>query len=220
LNLQDKIIVITAGPTYEKIDPVRFIGNHSSGKMGFSLAKVCLDKGAKVILITGPTQQEIDSSKNLKLIKITTADEMFTESINYFNDADVFIMSAAVADYRPKTIATEKIKKKEASLTIELEPTTDILKHLGKHKKNQTLIGFALETNDEEVNATKKLLSKNLDFIVLNSLKNKGTCFGGDDNQITIIEKSKSTDFSIKPKIEVARDIVDYLNKKINEKFN
>lgn len=212
MNLKDKTVVITAGPTYEKIDPVRFIGNHSSGKMGFSIAKTCLNKGAKVILITGPTQQIIESSENLNLIKITTAEEMFEQSKTYFKYADIFIMSAAVADYRPKTVANQKIKKKETSLTIELEPTKDILKHLGENKEGQILIGFALETNNEMENAKSKLTRKNLDFIVLNSLQDKNAGFGFDTNKITIIDKENNTfNSTLKSKDEIALDIINYL---------
>jgi phosphopantothenoylcysteine decarboxylase/phosphopantothenate--cysteine ligase len=219
MQLQGKKILITAGPTYEPIDPVRFIGNHSSGKMGYAIVDVLIKKGAQVTLITGPTA--LAPNPLATVVEIQSAQEMFEAVMLELPSQDIVILSAAVADYSPKFVSLKKIKKQEGNFTIELVKTKDIAKEVGLLKTNkQITVGFALETNDEEVNATKKLLSKNLDFIVLNSLKNKGTCFGGDDNQITIIEKSKSTDFSIKPKIEVARDIVDYLNKKINEKFN
>ncbi len=212
MNLKNKTIVITTGPTYEKIDPVRFIGNHSSGKMGFSIAKKCLEKGANVILITGPTQQQITPEKNLTLVKITTAKEMFEQSKLFYTKADAFIMSAAVADYRPKTVANQKIKKKETSLTIELEPTDDILKYLGDSKQNQILIGFALETNNEVENAKGKLIRKNLDFIVLNSLQDKNAGFGFDTNKITIIDKQNNTfNSTLKSKDEIALDIIHYL---------
>lgn len=212
MNLKNKTVVITAGPTYEKIDPVRFIGNHSSGKMGFSLAKACLQKGADVVLITGPTQQEILASEQLKRINIVTADEMFEQSKKYFTEADVFIMSAAVADYKPRKVAEQKIKKKEASLTIELEPTQDILKYLGQHKQNQILVGFALETNNEIENAKGKLTRKNLDFIVLNSLQDKNAGFGYDTNKITIIDKENNTfKTSLKTKDEIAKDVISYV---------
>lgn len=214
MNLKGKTIVITAGPTYEKIDPVRFIGNHSTGKMGFSIAKASLKKGANVVLISGPSQQIIEKNKNLLIVNVTTAEEMFNASKKYFNKADAFIMSAAVADYRPKYVADQKIKKKNAALNIELEPTTDILKHLGKHKENQILVGFALETDNEIENALGKLKRKNLNFIVLNSLQDKNAGFGFDTNKITIIDdRNKTIETPLKSKDEIADDIIEYLEK-------
>lgn len=209
LPLQNKKVLITAGPTYEAIDPVRFIGNHSSGKMGFALAMECVKAGAKVTLICGPTSLFINHP-NITRINITTAEEMFSEVKYEFIEHDICIMSAAVADYKPKTVAAEKIKKKEVSFSIDLEKTTDILQYLGQIKTKQILVGFALETNNEIVNAIKKLNSKNLDLIVLNSLKDTGAGFKGDKNQITIIDKNqKQTDYTLKSKHDVAKDIID-----------
>ena len=215
LPLRNKKVLITAGPTYEAIDPVRFIGNHSSGKMGFELAKVAASLGAEVVLITGPTKEVISNSL-VKVISITSAEDMYKASQEYYNTVDVAICAAAVADYKPKNVATQKIKKKETTFTIELEKTKDILASLGAIKKNQFLIGFALETNNEVENAKGKLKRKNLDFIVLNSLQDKGAGFGKPTNKITIIDKDDSlTSFELKSKNEVANDIINYLLKKI-----
>jgi len=203
-----KHILITAGPTQEAIDPVRFISNQSSGKMGYAIAEHCANLGANVTLISGPTALNINH-QNIKKIAVTTADEMFTSVHQYFAMADVCIMCAAVTDYTVKNIATEKIKKNEQFLTLELVKTKDILESLGKIKKfNQLLIGFALETNNEEINAIKKLKQKNLDFIVLNSLNDEGAGFKTDSNKITIIDKDlHKTTFSLKSKNDVAKDI-------------
>lgn len=203
-----KHILITAGPTQEAIDPVRFISNQSSGKMGYAIAEHCANLGANVTLISGPTALNINH-QNIKKIAVTTADEMFTSVHQYFAMADVCIMCAAVTDYTVKNIATEKIKKNEQFLTLELVKTKDILESLGKIKKfNQLLIGFALETNNEEINAIKKLKQKNLDFIVLNSLNDEGAGFKTDSNKITIIDKDlHETTFSLKRKNDVAKDI-------------
>jgi len=211
-ELDKKKILITAGPTYEKIDPVRFIGNHSSGKMGFALAEECANRGALVSLISGPVNVKT-THPNIHLIPVVSAQEMCEESLKEFEQCDVAILCAAVADFTPKTKSDQKIKREKDNLTIELTPTQDIAAHLGKHKKdNQVLVGFALETENESANATKKLERKNLDFIVLNSLQNKGAGFQVDTNQITIIDKSgKRTDFPLKSKKEVANDIIDYL---------
>ena len=215
LLLRNKKVLITAGPTYEAIDPVRFIGNHSSGKMGFELAKVAASLGAEVILITGPTKEVISNSL-IKVISVTSAEEMYNASHECFNTVDVAICAAAVADYKPKKVATQKIKKKETTFTIELEKTKDILASLGAIKKNQFLIGFALETNNEIENAKGKLKRKKLDFIVLNSLQDKGAGFGKPTNKITIIDKDESlTSFELKSKKEVANDIINYLLNKI-----
>jgi phosphopantothenoylcysteine decarboxylase/phosphopantothenate--cysteine ligase len=215
LPLINKRVLITAGPTYEAIDPVRFIGNHSSGKMGFELAKVMSRLGAEVTLITGPTKEKISNSL-VTLVPITSAEEMYVAAHEYFLNSDVVICAAAVADYKPKNIATQKIKKKETTFNIELVKTKDILASLGAIKKEQFLIGFALETNNEIENAKVKLERKNLDFIVLNSLQDKGAGFGKSTNKITIIDKDDSlTSFELKSKKDVATDIVNYLLKKI-----
>ena len=189
LPLKGKKVLITAGPTYEAIDPVRFIGNHSSGKMGFAIAKAAANFGAEVFLISGPIHQQIDHSL-IQKIDVVSADDMYKASHQYFADVNIAILSAAVADYKPKNIASQKIKKKDASLTIELEPTKDILASLGDIKKHQYLVGFALETENELENAKKKLKSKNLDAIVLNSLQDKGAGFATNTNKITIIDKN------------------------------
>ncbi|GAA3992358.1 bifunctional phosphopantothenoylcysteine decarboxylase/phosphopantothenate--cysteine ligase CoaBC [Mucilaginibacter dorajii] len=206
--LADQKIIVTAGPTYEAIDPVRFIGNHSSGKMGFAIADELAAMGAGVTLITGPTAQ-VSKQQNIKRIDVTSAAEMLDACLTHYETAKACIMSAAVADYTPVHVAGQKIKKKEASLNIELKSTTDILKTLGDHKANgQILVGFALETNDEEMNAITKLQKKNLDFIVLNSLNDAGAGFKKDTNKITIIDRRlQKTTFELKSKDEVAKDI-------------
>lgn len=207
LPLRNKKILITAGPTYEAIDPVRFIGNHSSGKMGFELAKEAAKLGAEVTLITGPTYLNLESS-SVKVVRVTTAEEMYTAVHTHFPNVDVVIASAAVSDYKPKEVIDQKIKKKESSLSIELVPTQDILESLGKIKKHQKLIGFALETNNEVENAQSKLERKNLDFIVLNSLQDKGAGFKKDTNKISIIIKDEIKKFELKSKSDVAQDIL------------
>lgn len=212
LPLAGKEITITAGPTYEAIDPVRFIGNHSSGKMGFELAKRALDLGAKVNLITGPTHLHLKHS-NLTRIDVVSAQEMYDATLSKFDLSSVVIASAAVSDYRPKHPFDQKMKKSKDALHIELEPTTDILMHLGSIKKDQILVGFALETNDEEKNAKSKLKRKNLDFIVLNSLNDQGAGFKTDTNKITLITNSETIRFKTKPKSEVAKDIFDHILK-------
>lgn len=215
LPLRDKKVLITAGPTYEAIDPVRFIGNHSSGKMGFELALAAANLGAEVVLISGPTKETIKNSL-VTVIPVTSANEMYTVAHEYFNTVDVAICAAAVADYRPKHVADQKIKKKTATFTIELEKTKDILASLGEIKQQQILIGFALETNNEVENAKGKLKRKNLDFIVLNSLQDKGAGFGKATNKITIIDADESlTSFDLKPKKEVAQDILNHLLNKL-----
>ncbi len=211
--LRGKRIMITAGPTYEKIDPVRFIGNYSSGKMGFALAEECARQGAEVELIAGP----VALTTNHPLIhrtNVESCEEMYQAAIRLYGSCDAAILCAAVADFRPETIATEKIKREKDDLVIRLKPTHDIAAELGKMKRNdQRLIGFALETNDEQQNAQGKLERKNFDFIVLNSLRNEGTCFQSDENQISIISRQGQKDFSRKPKCEVATDIVNELVK-------
>jgi len=207
LPLFKKKVLITAGPTYEAIDPVRFIGNHSSGKMGFELAKTAASLGAEVYLITGPSNETVSNS-SIKRIDVVSTEEMYNAVHNYFKTVDVAILSAAVADYKPKNVATQKIKKASDSMTIELVKTQDILASLGKEKTTQILVGFALETNNEIENAKTKLLKKNLDFIVLNSLQDKGAGFKKDTNKVTIIDKFKNiSEFSLKSKAAVAEDI-------------
>jgi phosphopantothenoylcysteine decarboxylase/phosphopantothenate--cysteine ligase len=209
-DLAKKKVLITAGPTYERIDPVRFIGNFSSGKMGFALAMEAADRGAEVILITGPTNLTAQH-KNIKRINVTTADEMHRQCLENSGSADTIIMAAAVADYKPVNESSEKIKKEKGRPVIELEMTTDILADLGRHKQpNQVLVGFALESDQELVNAEKKLKTKNLDFIVLNSLNDSGAGFGYDTNKVTILKRNGDiVHGTLKSKQEVARDILD-----------
>jgi phosphopantothenoylcysteine decarboxylase/phosphopantothenate--cysteine ligase len=216
MPLCNKKVMITAGPTYEAIDPVRFIGNHSSGKMGFELAKEAAKLGAEVILISGPSHLNLENS-NIKLIRVTTAQEMYNAAHEFYDTMDVAIAAAAVSDYKPKTAAKQKMKKQEAVLTIELTPTRDILASLGKLKKKQKLIGFALETENELENAKGKLESKNLDFIVLNSLNDEGAGFKSDTNKIKIITKDEVKTFGLKSKSEVAQDILNEVILLLNE---
>jgi phosphopantothenoylcysteine decarboxylase/phosphopantothenate--cysteine ligase len=205
--LKGKKVLITAGPTYEMIDPVRFIGNFSTGKMGIQLAEEAHALGAEVVLVCGPSS--VSSSPEIDRINVTSAAEMLEACEKHFESAHVAILSAAVADYRPVHQAMQKIKKHEASMQIELESTPDILKTLGGKKQHQILVGFALETDHELENAGKKLQSKNLDLIVLNSLQDKGAGFGHDTNKVTILHKSnKISRFELKSKQEVARDIL------------
>ncbi|SDS53851.1 phosphopantothenoylcysteine decarboxylase / phosphopantothenate--cysteine ligase [Formosa sp. Hel1_31_208] len=213
LPLKSKKILITAGPTYEAIDPVRFIGNHSSGKMGFEIAKAAANLGAQVILITGPSHQTVSHSL-IKVIRVISAQDMYEQAHQYFEDVDIAILSAAVADYKPKYIASQKIKKKESTFTIELEKTKDILKSLGEIKKQQFLVGFALETNNELQHAKGKLESKNLDLIVLNSLNDKGAGFGGSTNKVTFITAAHDIlEHELKSKTEVAQDLMQQILK-------
>jgi len=208
LLLAGKKVLVTAGPTFEAIDPVRFIGNHSSGKMGFKLADELANLGAEVTLIAGPSQQETQN-KSIKRINITSAEEMLQQCLTYFPDSRICIMNAAVADFTPTVVADQKIKKQDNSLTIELKPTTDILQTLGAQKKHdQILVGFALETNDGEHYALDKLKRKNLDLIVLNSLADAGAGFKTDTNKVTMIDKNlQKTEIELKSKAEVAADI-------------
>lgn len=216
LPLRGKKYLITAGPTYEAIDPVRFIGNHSSGKMGYAIAETAAELGAEVILISGPTALKLDNDF-VKIIRVTSAEEMYAAAHKYFDKIDVAILSAAVADYRPSEVASEKIKKKDTELTLRLSKTKDILASLGEIKKNQFLVGFALETENEEENAKLKLKKKNLDLIVLNSLRDKGAGFQTDTNKITLIGKdNKTLPFPVKPKKEVAKDILEYIIEQTN----
>ena len=213
LPLNGKQVLITAGPTYEAIDPVRFIGNHSSGKMGFEIANAAANLGAKVVIISGPTHEKAEHSL-ITVIPVQSASDMYDAVHNHFNDSDIAILSAAVADYKPKKVSSRKIKKKDSTLQLELEKTKDILASLGKIKQNKLLVGFALETNDELENAIKKLKSKNLDLIVLNSLNDKGAGFGGTTNKVTIINKNETiTNYSLKSKTEVAKDIMNEILK-------
>lgn len=215
--LKNKKILITAGPTYEAIDPVRFIGNHSSGKMGYALAETAAELGAQVILISGPTHLNL-KNKTIHHISVTSADEMYSACHQYFQNVEIAILSAAVADFKPKIKANQKIKKEGAALSIELEPTKDILASLGEIKRNQFLLGFALETENELENSKKKLKKKNLDLIVLNSLNDKGAGFGSDTNKITIIHKNEMVkSFDLKSKKEVAIDIFNEIIQVINE---
>lgn len=210
-SLSKKKILITAGPTYEKLDPVRFIGNYSSGKMGFALAEECAERGAEVVLIAGPVSLKTHHY-NIRRIDVESAEQMYKAAIDEFTNADTAILCAAVADYRPKEQADNKIKRKEGTnLTLELIPNKDIAASLGKVKKEgQTLIGFALETNNEEQNALDKIKKKNLDYIVLNSLNDSGAGFQHDTNKIAILDKSGNRkNFELKSKIEVARDIIN-----------
>ncbi|MFC3562451.1 bifunctional phosphopantothenoylcysteine decarboxylase/phosphopantothenate--cysteine ligase CoaBC [Pedobacter jamesrossensis] len=213
MPLFGKKVMVTAGPTYEVIDPVRFIGNHSSGKMGFAIADELVKLGADVTLVAGPTSLQAD--KTLKRINVVSALDMFNACTSIFSETDITVMCAAVADYRPKTVANQKIKKQDGDFILELEKTTDILASLGKSKKsNQILVGFALETNDEENYAKGKLEKKNLDLVVLNSLNDKGAGFKSDTNKITIFNKAlEKTAFELKSKAEVAKDICEAILK-------
>ena len=215
-NLEGKTVLITAGPTYEAIDPVRFIGNHSSGKMGFSLAEEAVKRGAKVILISGPTSQNTNH-KNIEIHRVTTAKEMYEQVFKYYEKVDIAIASAAVADYAPKIVAKEKIKKSEEEFTIELVKNPDILKTMGEKKTHQFLVGFALETQNEEENAKSKLQKKNLDMIVLNSLRDEGAGFQKDTNKVKILTHSEQKEFSLKSKDEVAKDILDFVETQLKK---
>ncbi len=208
LLLAGKKVLVTAGPTFEAIDPVRFIGNHSSGKMGFKLADELANLGAEVTLIAGPSQQDTQN-KSIKRINITSAEEMLQQCLTYFPDARICIMNAAVADFTPTVVANQKIKKQDSSLTIALKPTVDILQTLGAQKKHdQILVGFALETTNGEQYALDKLKRKNLDLIVLNSLADAGAGFKTDTNKVTMIDKNlQKTEIELKSKAEVAADI-------------
>lgn len=210
-DLCGKRIMITAGPTYENIDPVRFIGNYSTGKMGFALAAECSHRGADVTLIAGPVALPTPD-KRIKRIDVESCEQMRKAAVEVFPQTDATILCAAVADFRPEIVAERKIKRAGDGLVLRLVPTHDIAAELGQMKHNgQTLVGFALETNDEEANAESKLERKNFDFIVLNSLRNKGTCFRSDQNQISIISRNGKKDFPKKAKSDVAKDIIDEL---------
>jgi len=215
LPLYGKKVLISAGPTVEQLDPVRFISNHSSGKMGYSLAETALSLGGDVTLVSGPTNQII-SSKKIHLINVKTGNEMYSNILDNYEDADIVIMAAAVSDYKPKEFSQKKIKKDNKEINIKFEKTTDILNELGKHKKNQFLVGFALENDNEIINAKTKLKNKNLDLIVLNSLNDKGAGFGYDTNKVSLINKSDEiVTFDLKEKSMVALDIFNYIIKTI-----
>lgn len=209
-DLKDKKILITAGPTYEKIDPVRFIGNYSSGKMGFALAEECSRRGAKVVLVAGPVS--LTCTENIQRVDVESCKEMYEAAVGEFPNCNAAILCAAVADFRPETIAEQKIKRVGDDLLLKLKPTQDIAATIGSMKgEGQRIVAFALETNEEESNAQRKLEKKNADFIVLNSTRIPGTTFQSDDNQITIINKEGKKSYAKKPKTEVARDIIDEL---------
>ena len=210
-DLQGKKVMITAGPTYEKIDPVRFIGNYSSGKMGYALAEACAERGAEVTLVSGPVNREV-IHPNIKRINVESAAEMYQAAVKNYEDADAGILCAAVADFTPEVTAEQKIKREKDDLILRLKPTQDIAAALGKQKRpEQRLVGFALETNDEVSHAQDKLKRKNFDFIVLNSLNDKGAGFRCDTNKIAIIDRDGITAYPLKPKTEVATDIIDKL---------
>ena len=217
-ELSGKKVLITAGPTYESLDPVRFIGNHSSGKMGFALAEEMFAMGANVTLVTGPTKETL-AFTGIKKVDVVSANEMYTTCMEYSTSSDIMVMSAAVADHSPVTIEKNKIKKKEDSWSVALTKTKDILFTLGEQKlPNQFLVGFALETNNEVDNALQKLHNKNVDCIVLNSLRDNNAGFGYDTNKITILHKSGETiEFDLKSKKEVAKDIVSFIISKLND---
>ena len=217
LPLKGKKVLVTAGPTYEAIDPVRFIGNHSSGKMGFAIASAAANLGAEVFLISGPSNQQIKHSL-VHRVDVVSAEEMYDASHMYFKDVDIAILSAAVADYKPKKSASQKIKKTDTALELSLSPTKDILASLGAIKKQQYLVGFALETNNEIENAKGKLKRKNLDAIILNSLQDKGAGFAKDTNKITIIDKEfNEKAFKLKSKVAVAKDIMNEIVNRIKK---
>lgn len=216
LPLRGKKILVTAGPTYEPIDPVRFIGNHSSGKMGFDIAKAAADEGAEVILVSGPTHLKLNHPL-VKVVSVTSSEEMYHACHEYFADVDAAVAAAAVADYRPRDVATQKIKKNESTLSLELEKTKDILSSLGAIKKEQFLIGFALETENEIENAKLKIKKKNLDLIVLNSLNDEGAGFGKPTNKVTFIDKDFNLEpLELKTKEEVAQDIINKIKSRYN----
>lgn len=216
--LKDRQLLITAGPTHERIDPVRFIGNHSSGKMGYAIAEKAAQMGAKVNLISGPTQIDLEHP-NVNIIRVNSAQEMYEESLKYFFKSEIIILAAAVADYTPELKLDQKIKKKAESLTLKLVKTTDIASALGRQKKKgQIVVGFALETQNELDNALAKLDGKNFDLVVLNSLNDQGAGFGGDTNKVTIIDRNhKAQEYQLKPKKEVAIDILDSIIARLDD---
>jgi len=211
-DLKGRRIMITAGPTYEKIDPVRFVGNYSSGKMGFALAEECARKGADVVLVSGPVSLKTPPYKEIRRIDVESCEDMYCAAVAEYPQCDAAILCAAVADFRPETVADTKIKREGDDIIIRFKPNKDIAAELGRMKRaDQRLVGFALETDHEDANAKSKLERKRLDFIVLNSLRNKGTCFRTDDNKVSIISRQGRKDFEQKSKADVARDIVSEL---------
>ncbi|MGI6218853.1 MAG: bifunctional phosphopantothenoylcysteine decarboxylase/phosphopantothenate--cysteine ligase CoaBC [Bacteroidaceae bacterium] len=216
-SLVDKKVLITAGPTYERIDPVRFVGNYSSGKMGFALAEECAERGAEVLLVAGPVQLNTVHS-SIRRIDVESASDMYQVAVEQFPECDVAILAAAVADFTPDFVANEKIKREDDDLVLQLRPTQDIAMALGALKTNcQTLVGFALETENEAEHARAKLQRKNFDFIVLNSLRDKGAGFRGDTNKITILTEDESYPYPLKSKEEVAMDIIDFLEDRMSQ---
>lgn len=208
-QLKGKRVLITAGPTYEKIDPVRFIGNYSSGKMGYALAEECAERGAEVELVSGPVSINLNRA-NIHITKVESAAQMYAAAVNVFPKTDIAILCAAVADFTPRETKDVKIKREKGDMAIQLVPTKDIAAELGRMKKeSQFIVGFALETNDETNNAINKLKAKKLDFIVLNSLNDTGAGFSVDTNKITIISDTSKYEYPLKPKREVAKDIID-----------
>lgn len=214
--LYGKQVLITAGPTYEAIDPVRFIGNHSSGKMGFALAQTAADLGANVILITGPSHEQV-AHVNVKRVDVVSAEQMYKATHRYFSESQIAIFSAAVSDFTPKVVSSQKIKKKQSDMEVALVPTKDILASVGEIKRDQYLVGFALETENEIKNAKEKIQRKNLDLIVLNSLQDKGAGFKSDTNKVTLIDSTgQIQSFELKSKQEVASDILNEILKNIH----
>ncbi|MGV3639081.1 MAG: phosphopantothenoylcysteine decarboxylase [Adhaeribacter sp.] len=219
-SLQHKTVLLTAGPTYEPIDPVRFIGNHSTGKMGYALAERFAEAGARVLLVSGPTQLQA-RHPHIQVLPVTTADQMYAQVRELAPGADILVFAAAVADYKPATVSPVKVKKKEDSLTLELVKNVDIARAIGQVKlPHQFSVGFALETDNELENARGKLISKNLDLVVLNSLQDEGAGFRHDTNKVSLVESNKITTFGLKPKAEVAQDIVSFIARRIDEKTN
>lgn len=213
MSLTGKKVMVTAGPTYEKIDAVRFIGNYSSGKMGYAIAEECANRGAEVVLVSGPTSLNVHNS-NIKLVRVNSAREMYEACNQEFPQCNAAVLSAAVADFTPQNVSDTKIKRKDNNLEITLKPTDDIAASLGKQKGDRVLVGFALEKENELENAIGKLERKNFDFIVLNSMNDKGAGFNHDTNKITIINRNKEVkNFELKPKVLVAKDIVNEIEK-------
>ena len=213
MSLAGKKVMVTAGPTYEKIDAVRFIGNYSSGKMGYAIAEECASRGAEVVLVSGPTSLNVHNS-NIKLVRVNSAREMYEACNSEFPQCNAAVLSAAVADFTPQNVSDTKIKRKDNNLEITLKPTDDIAASLGKQKGDRVLVGFALEKENELENAIGKLERKNFDFIVLNSMNDKGAGFNHDTNKITIINRSKEVkNYDLKSKVMVAKDIVDEIEK-------
>jgi len=219
-SLLHKTVLLTAGPTYEPIDPVRFIGNHSTGKMGYALAESFAQAGARVLLVSGPTQLQA-RHPGIQVLPVTTADQMYEQVKALAPAADILVFAAAVADYKPASVSPVKVKKKEDTLTLELVKNVDIARAIGQAKLPQLFtVGLVLATDNEHENARGKLLSKNLDLVVLNSLQDAGAGFRHDTNKVSLVESNKITTFDLKPKAEVAQDIVSFIARKIDEKTN